>query len=62
MFGFTHETPVTEEQVEWVDIVVVMEDEQRTELVRRFPEQYLRKKIISLADVYRYGRESWLMN
>ena len=57
--GLYNETPVTEKQVGWADVVVVMEDEQRTELARRFPEQYLRKKIISLnvADVYQYGQD-----
>ena len=34
--------------LEWADLVVVMEDEQRIELGKRFLELYMRKKILSL--------------
>ena len=49
---------VTEEQISWADVVVVMEDFQRSELAKRFPEQYLTKRIISLdiPDIYSYNQ------
>lgn len=57
--GLYNEKPVTENQMEWADAVVVMEDHQREELARRFPKQYLKKRIISLdiPDIYYYQQE-----
>lgn len=48
-----------EEDMEWADTVVVMEDFQRGEIGKRFPEQYMKKKIISfdIPDVYSYMQE-----
>ncbi len=46
--GLYNEHPVTQEQIEWADTIVVMEDQQRTELSKRFPRHYLQKRIISL--------------
>ena len=56
--GLYNEKPVTEKQLSWADIVVVMEDAQRTELASRFPKQYMQKKIISLniPDIYHYNQ------
>lgn len=58
--GLFNEKPVTEKQIEWADVVAVMEDFQRTELANRFPKQYLKKKIISLSipDAYQYNDKS----
>lgn len=57
--GLYNENPVTSNQIEWADMVVVMEDAQRAEIARRFPKQYLRKRIVSLdiPDVYYYEQE-----
>ena len=54
--GLYNEHPVTEEQLSWADLVVVMEPEQRHELSKRFPKLYMHKKIISLdiPDTYYY--------
>lgn len=54
--GLYNEHPVSEEQLEWADVIVVMEDTQRTDLAKRFPTQYLQKRIVSLGipDVYHY--------
>jgi predicted protein tyrosine phosphatase len=43
-----------EELLSWADIVCVMEDFQREEIGKRFPELYLQKKIISIdvPDIY----------
>lgn len=56
--GLYNENPLTEEQLAWADLVVVMEDEQRTELAKRFPKWYMKKKIISLniPDTYYYNQ------
>ena len=56
--GLYNEKPVTERQLSWADIIVVMEDEQRAELANRFPRQYLQKRILSLGipDIYLYGQ------
>lgn len=45
---------LTEKQLEWADIVFVMEDFQRTEISKRFPKSYLKKRIICLdiPDIY----------
>ena len=55
--GLFNEHPVTEAELSWADVIVVMEDEQRLELGKRFPSQYLQKRILSLGipDVYSYG-------
>ncbi len=54
--GLYNEHPVTEKQMSWADLVVVMEDAQRSELAKRFPKMYLQKRIVSLEipDVYHY--------
>lgn len=54
--GLYNERPITEKQIEWADLVVVMEDSQRTELAKRFPKLYMQKRIVSLdiPDVYKY--------
>lgn len=56
--GLFNETPVTKEQLSWADIILVMEDFQRTEIAKRFPEVYLKKRILSLniPDVYEYNQ------
>ena len=46
--GLYNDNPVTEKQISWADIVIVMEDGQRTEIANRFPKLYMQKKILSL--------------
>ena len=57
--GLFCKSPINKKQFEWADLIVVMEDFQRTELSKRFPKQYMRKRIISLeiADIYSYGQQ-----
>lgn len=54
--GLYNEKPVTEKELVWADLIVVMEDGQRSEIAKRFPKVYMQKKIISLdiPDIYRY--------
>ena len=56
--GLFNSIPVKNSQLAWADLIVVMEDEQRSELAKRFPEQYLKKQIISLniSDIYQYNQ------
>ena len=56
--GLYNEKPVTEKQLSWADVVVVMEDIQREEVAKRFPKQYMQKRILSLniPDVYNYNQ------
>ncbi|MBI4151057.1 phosphotyrosine protein phosphatase [Candidatus Woesearchaeota archaeon] len=55
--GLYSDSPVTETQLAWADVIAVMEDEQRIELGKRFPKLYLAKKIVTLhiSDTYAYG-------
>ncbi len=54
--GLYNSNPVNEKQLSWADVVVVMEDNQRSEIAKRFPKQYLQKRILSLdiPDIYDY--------
>ncbi len=52
--GLYNENPVTRDQLSWADLVVVMEDSQRSEIAKRFPKQYLQKRIVSLSIPDRY--------
>jgi len=38
-----NDKPLTAEQLGWADVVIVMEDKQREEIAKRFPEQYMKK-------------------
>ena len=42
------EAEITEDQLQWPELIIVMEDEQRKEIAKRFPGVYRRKRIISL--------------
>lgn len=56
--GLYNEIPVTESQIAWADLIIVMEDAQRLELSKRFPKLYLTKQILSLdiPDFYGYNQ------
>ena len=52
--GLYNAQPVTKRQLSWADTIIVMEDTQRREIARRFPNLYLQKRILSLdvSDIY----------
>lgn len=52
-----YQNPVQEKDLSWADVIMVMEDWQRSELAKRFPKQYMQKRILSLEipDNYNYG-------
>lgn len=56
--GLFSEKPVSEKQITWADVIVVMEDFHREEISKRFPELYMKKRIISLdiPDIYQYNQ------
>jgi predicted protein tyrosine phosphatase len=47
---------VTEEQLTWADTIIVFEEHQRSEIAKRFPKQYLQKRILcwEISDTYYY--------
>ena len=55
--GLYSERPVTEKELAWAEVIIVMEDSQRTEISRRFPGKYIQKRILSLniPDIYSYN-------
>jgi len=57
--GLFNENPVTAKQMEWADVVVVMEDFQRQEIAKRFPSEYMKKRIISfnIPDIYQHNQK-----
>lgn len=56
--GLYNDKPIGDEELSWADIVIVMEEEQRSEIAKRFPKQYMQKRIVSLdiPDVYYKGQ------
>ncbi len=56
--GLYNVKPITEKQISWADTVIVMEEAQRSEIAKRFPKQYMLKRILSLdvPDVYHYNQ------
>lgn len=56
--GLYNPNPVTERQISWADVIVVMEEAQRAEIAKRFPKQYMQKRIVSLdvPDVYHFNQ------
>ena len=56
--GLYNEKPVTSEQLKWADVVAVMEEKHRSEIAKRFPNEYMQKRIVSLdiPDRYHYNQ------
>ena len=54
--GLYNSMPIKEKQISWADVIIVMEETQRNEVAKRFPKQYIQKRILSLdiPDVYDY--------
>jgi len=52
--GLYNKKPISKKELSWADLVIVMENEQRSEIAKRFPKEYLQKRIISLnvPDIY----------
>jgi predicted protein tyrosine phosphatase len=54
--GLYSESPVSAQDLAWADTIVVMEEHQRKELVARFPQECLQKRLVTLnvPDVYQF--------
>ncbi len=50
---------VSKDDLSWADIIAVMEEEQRHELVKRFPAECLQKRLVCLniSDVYGFNEQ-----
>lgn len=50
---------ITKQDILWSDVVAVMEEEQRIELVKRFPNECMKKRVIDMnvSDYYSYGQQ-----
>ncbi|MBI4141639.1 phosphotyrosine protein phosphatase [Candidatus Woesearchaeota archaeon] len=46
--GLFNRNPITEKELSWADVIVVMEDAQCREISKRFPKLYLQKRIVCL--------------
>jgi len=44
--GLYNEKPVTKKQLSWADTIIVMEDDQRREIAKRFPKEYIQKLLM----------------
>ncbi|MBI1936118.1 phosphotyrosine protein phosphatase [Candidatus Woesearchaeota archaeon] len=58
--GLFNEKPLSEKELSWADLVVVMEDSQRSQIAKRFPKLYMQKRILSLniPDTYCHNQPS----
>jgi len=56
--GLYNENPLTQKELSWADTVIVMEDEQRSEIAKRFPRLYMQKRILALdiPDIYHFNQ------
>ncbi len=56
--GLYNEKPVTEKQISWANVIVVMEESHRAEIAKRFPKQYMQKRVLSLdiPDVFQFDQ------
>jgi len=46
--GLFNKNPVTSKELNWADVILVMDDFQRKEIAKRFPKDYIKKRILSL--------------
>ncbi|HLC90658.1 MAG TPA: protein tyrosine phosphatase [Candidatus Nanoarchaeia archaeon] len=55
--GLYSKQKVSRKDISWSDVVIVMEEEQRSEIAKRFPKEYLQKRILSfdIPDIYHYN-------
>ena len=62
--GLYNKKPVNKKQLNWADIIIVMEEEQRSEIAKRFPKLYMQKQILSLEipDIYSFNQPELITN
>jgi predicted protein tyrosine phosphatase len=56
--GLYNDRPITKHVLSWADVIVTMEDSQRSEMAKRYPNIYLQKRIpaLDIPDIYRYNQ------
>ena len=56
--GLYNEKPISQKELSWADTVIVMENEQRSEIAKKFPKLYMQKRILSLdiPDIYHFNQ------
>ncbi|MEM4247365.1 MAG: phosphotyrosine protein phosphatase [Candidatus Woesearchaeota archaeon] len=62
--GLYSEHPVSAKDLDWADLIVAMDDEQRRELLKRFPKECLRKRLLSMnvPDIYRFQQPELVLS
>ena len=55
--GLYTQKPLSKNEMLWSEVIIVMEEEQRSEIAKRFPKEYLQKRILSLniPDIYHFN-------
>lgn len=53
---FSVRNPLTKEKMDWADLVVTMEESQRSFIANKFPKEYMQNKILcwNIEDFYNY--------
>jgi len=56
--GLYNKKPVSIWDISWADTVIVMEEGQREEIAKRFPKEYMKKRILNLdiPDIFRFNQ------
>lgn len=56
---YSEENPLTKQKILKADLIVTMEEHQRSYIAEHFPKEYLLKRIVCLEieDVYQYNNE-----
>ena len=56
--GLYSDRPVTAKQIGWADTVFVMEEFQKQEVVKRFPELCMQKRVLTMgvSDEFRFNQ------
>lgn len=56
--GLYNQKSLTKTDISWADAIIVMENSQRSEIAKRFPELYMQKRILSLdiPDIYHFNQ------
>jgi len=56
--GLYNQNPVSKKDLSWANTIIVMEDQQRSEIAKRFPSIYIQKRILSLdiPDIYKFNQ------
>lgn len=56
--GLYNNKPVSKKDISWADTIMVMEEAQEEEIARRFPKEYMKKRILNLdiPDIFKFNQ------